>query len=102
MRELSARLITSSSTRIALSLTVTIAALAPASVLFGAEWVTNIPMPSGRIYHSASLVPGGKVLVAGGGGTSYAETSADLYNSLTKTWTAAGPMNSSRRAHTAT
>ena len=62
-------------------------------------------MQTGRADHTATLLPDGQVLVAGGFGTnsiSLAMASAELYDPATGTWTATGPMNTARAFHTAT
>ena len=63
-------------------------------------------MASARYAHSLTLLPNGKVLVAGGhdgsptgGGTL---SSAELYDPATGTWTATGAMQSACQKHTAT
>ena len=67
-----------------------------------ASWVTNGPMTTARFYHTATLLPNGKVLVAGGFiGLSYTN-SAELYDPPTGTWTPTGSMNFPRIGHTAT
>nr|WP_242544847.1 Ig-like domain-containing protein [Corallococcus sp. NCSPR001] len=57
-----------------------------------------------RQAHTATLLPNGKVLVAGGASTSISSgiASAELYDPATGTWTNAGSMLSARRDHTAT
>jgi len=52
-----------------------------------------------RSDHTATLLPDGKVLVAGGG---LASTSAELYDPDSGTWTTTGTMTESRAGHTAT
>jgi hypothetical protein len=57
-----------------------------------------------RNHHTATLLPTGKVLVAGGSpdqaGTRLATT--EVYDPFLGTWSAGGPMNAARQAHTAT
>jgi N-acetylneuraminic acid mutarotase len=52
--------------------------------------------------HTATLLPNGLVLVAGGLDSGTALTNAQLYNPGTGTWTNTGPLNTARAAHTAT
>jgi hypothetical protein len=56
-----------------------------------------------RAAHTATLLPSGQVLVTGGydsGGNALA--SAELYDPVTNTWGAAGPLATARLGHTAT
>jgi Galactose oxidase, central domain len=57
-----------------------------------------------RFDHTATLLPNGMVLVAGGGGvTGFGPSaSAELYDSASGTWTATGSLNNGRQDHTAT
>lgn len=79
------------------------------SVLLPAE-AASVPATGSlitpRVDHTASLLPNGKVLVAGGTANSnFANvfiSSAELYNPATGTWQATGAMNTSRAYHTAT
>ena len=60
-------------------------------------------MTTGRAYHTATLLPNGKVLVAGGLDSGWnVTTSAELYDPATGTWTATGSMTTARYLHTAT
>ncbi|MFN2140246.1 MAG: Kelch repeat-containing protein [Candidatus Promineifilaceae bacterium] len=52
--------------------------------------------------HTATLLPNGKVLVAGGSNANGYISSAELYDPLTNSWTFTGNMNLSRAWHTAT
>jgi hypothetical protein len=54
-----------------------------------------------RLYHTATLLPNGKVLAAGGAGGS-GLTSAELYDPASGTWTATGRLATARSHHTAT
>ena len=86
-------------------------ALAPAALallLFSigpataASWVTNSPLTVAREIHTTTLLPSGKVLVAGGFGSNGATNSAELYDPATGTWAATGLLNTQRGYHTAT
>ena len=52
--------------------------------------------------HTATLLPNGKVLVAGGLVTATCLTSAELYDPASGTWSATGSLNTARYCHTAT
>src|SRR5438874_643195 len=54
-----------------------------------------------RNEHTATLLPSGKVLVAGGFNGSYL-TSAELYDPSTGSWSATGSLGTAREFHTAT
>jgi hypothetical protein len=66
------------------------------------------PTVDGRVYHAATLLANGKVLVAGGvslgGGFGFARfiVDAEIYDPATQSWTAAGALNAVRGAPTAT
>ena len=54
-------------------------------------------------YHTATLLPNGMVLVAGGyDGTNHICANAELYDPATGTWTATGSLATARQDHTAT
>jgi hypothetical protein len=57
-------------------------------------------MKDGRFDHTASVLPNGKVLIAGGF-TIDELNSAELYDPLTGSWTSTGNMNHIRSDHTA-
>jgi WD40 repeat protein len=52
---------------------------------------------SARRFHTATLLPNGKVLVAGGD-----SNSAELYDPATRTWSTTANLNTARSGHTAT
>ena len=74
----------------------------PAAVESGA-WSPAPAMPVGRGYHTATLLPNGKVLVVGGNQTFRAlAASAELYDPRTRMWSSAGMLTTPRSLHTAT
>ncbi|WP_158616619.1 kelch repeat-containing protein [Corallococcus sp. CA054B] len=67
-----------------------------------ASWSSAAPMSTARFDHSATVLPSGKVLVAGGDpGTTTYLSSAALYDPATNTWAATGSMTQARSAHVA-
>ncbi len=67
-------------------------------------WASAGSLSEGRHAHTATLLPSGKVLVAGGGiAAHYISTaSAEVYDPATHSWSPAGTMSAARTAHTAT
>ena len=63
---------------------------------------TSGPMTIGRFFHTATLLPSGKVLITGGLSSGQNLSSAELYDPATKTFSAAGAMTVVRMGHTAT
>jgi hypothetical protein len=61
-------------------------------------WIPTGSMNVPRSGHTATLLPNGKVLVAGGDQAG----SAELYDPATGTWSVTGSMNTPRSRHTAT
>jgi hypothetical protein len=59
-------------------------------------------MATARRDHTATLLPSGQVLVAGGTSSSGPLASAELYDPVSNTWSAAGTMVNQRDYHTAT
>ena len=60
-------------------------------------------MTTSRWLHTATLLPNGKVLIAGGmSGSNYALASAEIYDPSTGTFAATGHMHRARHRHTAT
>ncbi|MBK8741852.1 MAG: hypothetical protein IPM02_21100 [Betaproteobacteria bacterium] len=73
------------------------------SVAAEAAWTPTASMLDARAHHTATLLPNGKVLVAGGiDGSGIARNGTELYNPATSTWSAAAPMANARHEHTAT
>jgi N-acetylneuraminic acid mutarotase len=67
-------------------------------------WSSASSMATTRQHHTATLLPDGTVLVAGGfnNNPSGALSSAELYNPISNTWSSAGSMATLRDGHTAT
>jgi N-acetylneuraminic acid mutarotase len=66
-------------------------------------WTLTGSLDIGRNYHTATLLPNGKVLVAGGqDGVGPFLASCELYDPALGTWTATGFLNMARAVHTAT
>ena len=65
-------------------------------------WVSNGPMTTARYDHTATLLPNGTVLAAGGGYNGGYFSSAELYNPANGAWSATGSMATNRAMHTAT
>ena len=65
------------------------------------EWSVTGNMTNGRVWHTASVLSNGKVLVTGGFGNLSFLNSAELYDPSTGTWTTTGSMNNVRGYHTA-
>ena len=66
------------------------------------EWSLTGSMTTGRNAHTMTLLPDGRVLVAGGTSGGQALSSAEVYDPTTGVWTQTGSMNAPREAHTAT
>src|SRR5205823_13601604 len=59
-------------------------------------------LATARYFHTATLLPNGKVLVAGGDGNGPSQESAELYDPASGTWTATGSLSPGTSEHTAT
>jgi galactose oxidase-like protein len=67
-----------------------------------AQFTVTGSMTTARLLHTATLLPNGKVLIAGGGGNSGPISSAELYDPATGIFSATGSMTIARQGHTAT
>jgi sugar lactone lactonase YvrE len=65
-------------------------------------WTLTGTMANARNSHTATLLPNGKVLVAGGAGTSGVLSSVELFDPTTGNWTLTNSMKSARGVHSAT
>ena len=74
--------------------------LSPADAPFTFSDTGSLNIP--RFLHTATLLPNGKVLVAGGDSGSGDLSSAELYDLASGTWSATGSLNTARSSHTAT
>ena len=65
-------------------------------------WITTGNLGTGRYSHSATLLPNGTVLVAGGTDGTNSLATAQLYDPTTGTWSATGSCTTGRDYHAAT
>jgi hypothetical protein len=70
-------------------------------LVHGFAWTAG-NMADARFEHTATLLPDGKVLVAGGGSGSSPLATAELYDPASRTFSSVGAMKVARRGHTAT
>ncbi len=68
----------------------------------GAGWSVTASMAVARSNHTATLLPNGKVLVAGGIDNTTPLASAELYDPASSTWSRTADMATPRHSHTAT
>lgn len=73
----------------------------------GVQWskavsvLTNSPMTTARCQATATLLPNGRVLVAGGNNSTGDLSSAELFDPQSRSWTATGSLPTTRNSHTA-
>jgi len=67
-----------------------------------AVWAPAASFDPGRYMHTSTLLPNGKILVAGGSSLSKPINLTELLDPATGRWSAAGFLNYKRYAHTAT
>src|SRR5947208_364637 len=72
------------------------------SHLDSGTWTYTGSLNTVRRSHTATLLPNGMVLVAGGFAPSGVLASAELYDPVSGTWTATGSLGTARYLHTAT
>lgn len=65
-------------------------------------WTQTGSLANERAFHTAALLPDGKVVVPGGSGTGGRLASAELFSPATGTWTPTGSLATPRSAHGAT
>jgi N-acetylneuraminic acid mutarotase len=85
----------------AVTLMLSTARLATAQAV-GPSWSITGSLNTGRQFHTATLLPNGKVLVAGGNDSNRSFKSAELYDPATGTWNRTADLNTDRNTHTAT
>ena len=73
-----------------------------AAPLYATGFTPGASMATARYLHTATLLPSGKVLAAGGFNSSGTLASAELYDPATNRWSAAGALATARGVHTAT
>jgi len=65
-------------------------------------WTAIGSMASARQAHTATLLPDGRVMVAGGASVGYFTSGAEIYDPAAGAWTATGSLGTARGIHTAT
>jgi hypothetical protein len=65
-------------------------------------WTATGSLNNLRYLHTATLLPNGMVLVAGGVDYNGNSASVEMYDPASATWTATGGLNTARHSHTAT
>jgi hypothetical protein len=65
-------------------------------------WTSTGSLVNARYYHTATLLPGGKVLVTGGDIAGGSIASAELYDPASGNWSATDSLGTARFLHTAT
>jgi len=65
-------------------------------------WASASSMSTGRVYHTATVLPNGKVLVAGGADSNTRLASAQVYDPVSNTWGPSTSMSGPRQGHRAT
>ena len=86
----------SSGPLIALFLVILLFGLATIRPAKAASWVTNGPLTTPRQNHTATLLPDGTLLVAGGWNGSTALATAEIFDPTTGKWTFTGAMTTNR------
>ena len=78
--------------------------LAGVSLARAGSFANTGSMSTVRSYHTATLLPNGKVLVVGGYDpqSGHSSSSVELYDSVTGTWSSTGTLNDGRSNHSAT
>ena len=66
------------------------------------SWSSTGSLATARYFHTATLLPSGKVLVAGGLNSGGVLSSAELYDPATGSWSSTGSLATVRSHHTAT
>ena len=72
------------------------------AVVIDPSWSATGSLSAARQYHTATLLPNGNVLVAGGENSNGFLSSAELYHPAMGLWSATGSMGTARESHTAT
>gem|GEM_PF-2046124 len=72
------------------------------AVALNGIWTIADDLNFGRFLHTATLLPNGKVLVAGGFSNGTTVSNAELYNPASGSWSNTGDFNFARQNHTAT
>src|SRR4030095_5088080 len=75
---------------------------APLEAAGCASWAATGSLNAARDSHTATLLPNGIILAAGGFGVSAVLASAELYDPASGTWMSTGSLNTARSQHTAT
>jgi Kelch motif len=86
---------------LALFIVLLVSMTSPRPVHAAPTWMNVASLNSAHSYHTATLLPNGKILVAGGYAGSFLR-SVEVYDPIANTWTPVASLNSARAYHTAT
>src|SRR6516165_10279290 len=82
--------------RVAVAVTLLVVATHPPALAASGSWAFTASVHTPRDGHTATLLPNGNVVVAGGENNNLAVASTEVYSPLTSSWTNSGNLNVAR------